>query len=135
MLERAPAPLELAHALVDLGAALRAAGQRTGAREALSRGLELATTCDAAPLAERAYQELRLTGARPRRPARSGVAALTPTELRIARLAAEGATNPTIAQQLFITTKTVEWHLTNAYRKLGTRSRDQLATHILNAKQ
>ncbi len=135
ILERAPAPLELAHALVDLGAARRAGGQRSGAREALSRGLELATTCAAGPLAERAYRELWLTGARPRRPARSGVAALTPTELRIARLAAEGASNPTIAQQLFITTKTVEWHLTNAYRKLGTGSRDQLAAQILNANQ
>jgi DNA-binding CsgD family transcriptional regulator len=134
-LERAPAPLELAHALLDLGTAMRAAGRRTDAREALSRGLELATSCDARPMAERAYSELRLTGARPRRPSRTGVAALTPTELRIARLAAAGATNPAIAQQLFITTKTVEWHLTNAYRKLGVDSRDQLATHLPNANQ
>ena len=135
MLDHAPAPLELAHALVDLGTALQATGLRTEARDALSRGLELATTCDARPLSDRAYHELRLSGARPRRPARSGVAALTPTELRIARLAAEGATNPTIAQQLFITTKTVEWHLTNAYRKLGIRSRDQLAAQFDISKQ
>ncbi len=126
-LEQAPAPLELAQALIDLGAAQRVAGQRIAARESLGRGFELAMACGAIVLADRAHQELRVSGARPRRAARSGVGSLTPTELRIVSLAAAGATNPTIAQQLFITTKTVEWHLTNAYRKLGTHSRKQLS--------
>jgi len=64
---------------------------------------------------------------RPRREALSGVDSLTPSERRVADLAAAGRTNRDVAQELFVTPKTVEVHLSNAYRKLGIRSRRELA--------
>ena len=85
--------------------------------------------------AELARAELRVTGARIRRPASSGPDALTPSERRIAGLAAGGATNPEIAQALFVTVKTVEMHLGNAYRKLGIGSRRELAAALGEAKE
>lgn len=127
ILEQSPSKLRLAHALVDLGAALARSGQPTPARPPLRRGLDLADRMGAAPLATAARQALHLTGARPRRSAISGAAALTPTERRVADLATKGLTNPQIAQTLFITTKTVQTHLTSAYRKLGIRTRGQLS--------
>lgn len=125
-LRRSPARLELAHALVDLGAALRAAGERAEARALLVEGLDLAHRCGATPLVERAGEEARAAGARPRRPRISGVEALTPSELRVARLAAAGSTNREIAEQLFVTVKTVKDHLGAGYRKLGIASRREL---------
>jgi class 3 adenylate cyclase/DNA-binding CsgD family transcriptional regulator len=125
-LEPSQARLEHAKALVELGAALRRANQRSESREPLRQGLELATRCGATPLAERAETELLATGARPRRIALSGVESLTPSERRVAQMAAEGNTNREIAQALFVTTKTVEVHLSSAYRKLGISSRSQL---------
>ena len=68
--------------------------------------------------------------ARPRTDARSGAAALTASERRVAGLAAGGETNRDIAQALFVTPKTVEVHLSNAYRKLGIRSRRDLAAAL-----
>lgn len=129
-LARTSAALERALALVDYGAALRRAGQRRAAREPLRAGLDGATRCGADALAERAREELVSAGARPRRAALSGPGALTPTELRVARLAAEGRTNREIAQALFVTRRTVEVHLTSAYRKLGIDSRDRLAAAL-----
>src|SRR5437763_16853982 len=90
--------------------------------------LYLALRCGATPLAERAREEAVAAGARHRRPWTSGVHALTPSELRVARLAAQALGNREIAQSLFITTKTVSDHLTSAYRKLNISSRDQLVT-------
>jgi DNA-binding CsgD family transcriptional regulator len=126
-LENTPMQLELAHSLTEWGAALRRAGARTAARDPLRRALDLAARCGATPLAQRARDEALAAGARPRRPWTSGVHALTPSELRVARLAAQGMSNRDIAQALFITTKTVSDHLTSAYRKLNISSRDQLA--------
>jgi DNA-binding CsgD family transcriptional regulator len=120
------ATLELARALVDRGAALRRAGERASAREPLHEGLELATASGATALAERARIELRAAGARPRRVARSGVDSLTPSERRVATLAAEGLTNAEVAQTLFVTVRTVEMHLSAAYRKLEIPSRAAL---------
>jgi DNA-binding NarL/FixJ family response regulator len=120
------ARLEQARALTDFGAALRRANRRTEAREPLRRALDLAAQCHAAPLADRAGQELVAAGARPRR-AISGVDALTPSELRVARMAAEGMGNRAIAQALFVTVKTIEVHLGSTYRKLGVSSRAALA--------
>src|SRR6185436_3802838 len=84
VLEPSPARLEHARALVELGAAVRAGGDRLAAREPLRAGLDLAQRCGATRLAERASDELRATGARPRREALSGRDALTASELRIA---------------------------------------------------
>jgi DNA-binding CsgD family transcriptional regulator len=130
VLERSPSKLALAHALVDHGAGLRRAGQRAQAQPYLRRGLELADRMGAHPLLARAREELLATGARPRRIAYSGAAALTPTERRVAELAAEGLTNSQIAQSLFVTPKTIQTHLTHAYRKLDIASRHELAVAL-----
>ncbi len=119
--------LEHARTLVALGGAIRRAGQRTAAREPLHAGMELAHTCGAGALAERARAELVAAGARPRRIMRSGVDALTASERRVAAMASDGMTNREIAQALFVTMRTVEVHLTHAYQKLNIRSRDELA--------
>ncbi len=126
-LRDSPARLELAHSLTELGAALRRTGQRAAAREPLAEALELAVRCGARRLAARAREELKATGARPRRAWRTGVEALTPSELRTVRLAAEGRTNREIAHELYVTLKTVEGHLSRAYDKLGIERRSQLA--------
>jgi len=126
-LERSPAQLELARALVDLGAAQHEDGQRTAAREALRMGLDIAHHAGAGALAAAARAELVAAGARPRRPAVRGTDALTPSERRVAELAAQGLTNREIAQALFISTKTVEFHLRNAYFKLRIGSRAELS--------
>lgn len=118
--------LEYAKALVDLGAALRRAGQPNNARERLAAGMSQAHACGATALMDRAHDELLVAGARPRRPALTGVDSLTPSERRVAEMAARGMTNKQIAQALFVTLRTVEMHLSNAYGKLEIRSRRQL---------
>ncbi len=130
VLSDSPAKLEHAKARTELGAALRRANRRSEAREHLRQAVELATICGATPVAARADSELLATGARPRRIALSGVASLTPSERRVAQMAAEGPTNREIAQALFVTQRTVEVHLTSIYRKLGISSRSQLATAL-----
>jgi ATP/maltotriose-dependent transcriptional regulator MalT len=130
VLADSPAKLEHAKARTELGAVCRRANARADAREHLRRGVELATICGAAPLAARAEAELLATGARPRRIALSGVRSLTPSERRVAEMAAEGPTNREIAQALFVTAKTVEVHLSSVYRKLGISSRSQLAAAL-----
>jgi DNA-binding CsgD family transcriptional regulator len=127
VLESSPARLEHARAMTDLGAALRRSRHRAEAREPLGQGLDLAHRCGATALAERARRELLATGARPRRLMVSGRDSLTPSEARIARMAAEGLSTPAIAQALFVTPKTVETHLGHAYQKLEINSRHQLA--------
>jgi DNA-binding CsgD family transcriptional regulator len=123
-------PHELAHSCLELGAALRRDGQRSDSREPLRRALELAHTCGADGLERRAREELAVTGSRPRSAFRSGVRALTASELRTARLAGDGLSNVEIAQQLFVTRKTVEKHLGNAYTKLEIPSRKELASAL-----
>ena len=126
-LDGTPWRLELARARCDLGAELRRAGSRREARAELEAAMGLAHACGATPLAERAADELRASGARPRRRAITGLDALTPSEERVAWLAATGRTNRDIAQELFITLATVETHLTRAYRKLEVPGREELA--------
>jgi DNA-binding CsgD family transcriptional regulator len=126
VLADSPAKLEHAKARTELGAALRRAKRRSEARDQLRHAVELATICGAAPLAARAETELLATGARPRRIALSGLESLTPSERRVAEMAAGGPTNREIAQALFVTAKTVEVHLSSVYRKLGISSRSQL---------
>ena len=125
-LKGSPAVLERAHSLCELGAALRRAGQRADARGLLAQALELAARCGARPLATRAREELNAAGARPRREWRTGVEALTPGELRVARMAAEGQTNREIAHALYVTMKAVEGHLARGYAKLGIAGRAEL---------
>jgi DNA-binding CsgD family transcriptional regulator/tetratricopeptide (TPR) repeat protein len=125
-LDGSEARLELAYALVDLGAAKRRANRKAESREPLRHGMDLATSCGAGTLAERARAELRSSGVRARRTAISGVDSLTPSERRAAGLAAGGRTNKEIAQELFVTLKTVEVHLSNTYRKLEIGGRSEL---------
>ena len=101
-------------------------GKRTAAREPLLEGLAQAARCGA-----RALEVPGAVGAGRDRGAsgpdgQAGVDSLTPSELRVARLAAEGGTNREIAQTLFVTEKTVETHLGRAFRKLDISSRRQL---------
>jgi len=126
VLEDSCARLEHAKALTDLGAALRRSGQRAEARPPLRRALDLAARCGAGPLADRARTELAAAGGHPRRTALTGSASLTPAERRVAEMAAAGATNRVIAQDLYVTPKTVEVHLSSVYRKLGITTRTQL---------
>jgi DNA-binding NarL/FixJ family response regulator len=127
VLQNSPALLERAHSLAAFGAALRRDGQRTKAREYLAEALDLAARCGAKPLIASVREELRAAGSRPRREWRTGVEALTPSELRVVRLAAEGSSNRDIAQELYVTLKTVEAHLARAYGKLGIERRSELA--------
>ena len=126
VLSDSPARLEHARVLVDLGATLRAAGQRTAAREPLIDGLTRAARCGSLTLERRARAELAAIGVRPRGIEGAGPDSLTPSELRVAELAAKGGTNREIAQGLFVTEKTVETHLGRAFRKLDITSRRQL---------
>lgn len=124
------AALEHARALTALGAALRRDGQRTAARTPLRSALHLASRCGATVLVEEARVELLATGARPRRLVLAGVDALTPSELRVAQLAAEGLSNREIAQSLFVSKRTVEAHLTRVYQKLDVARREELPSAL-----
>jgi DNA-binding CsgD family transcriptional regulator len=109
---------------------MRRAGQRARCREVLGEALDEARRFGAWRIRWLVHEELKLAGARPRRLAFSGVESLTAGQLRVARMAADGMTNREIAQALFVTPRTVEQHLYNAYKKLGIRSRSELATVV-----
>jgi len=126
-LERSSARLEHALALLELGAAIRRAGRRADSRQPLREALELARACGADAVAVRTHEELVAAGARPRRDPVESRSNLTASELRVARMAAEGMTNREIAQALFLTENTIETHLRSVFRKLDIRSRSQLA--------
>ena len=119
-------PIALAKTQVELGARLRRDNRRAEARRLLKLGLDTAHRLGAHLLADRAETELRATGAKPRRAVLTGVDALTASELRVAELAAQGLTNREIAQALFVTSRTVEGHLTQVFRKLDVPSREAL---------
>ena len=128
--EQAGVKLDHARSLVDLGALLRRANKRSEARDVLRQALDIAHRLGARPLAERAETELRATGARPRRVVLTGLEALTASERRVAELAAQDLTNREIAQQLFVTARTVEGHLTSVFRKLRITSREELSAAL-----
>jgi DNA-binding CsgD family transcriptional regulator len=130
ILERSPAPLEHARALVNLGAGLRVRGQHKHAREQLTHALHIAHRLHGVALADLARTELVASGARPRRQALTGPDSLTPAELRTARMAAEGQTNREIAQALFVSAKTVEAQLSQTYSTLSIHSRRDLAVAL-----
>jgi DNA-binding CsgD family transcriptional regulator len=134
ILQRSSARLDRARILVLLGRVLRRTGQPAEARAHLRAGLELAVWCGASSLANAAEQEIAASGMRRRcRTQLSGPDALTPSEHRVACLAADGLSNPDIANALYITRKTVEMHLGNAYRKLRINSRQQLRSLLVPA--
>lgn len=130
ILRESRARFELARSLAELGAALRRGKLRAEAREQLREAADLAQRCGAERLEERIGDELRIAGARLRRRTNSGAHSLTPSERRVATAAAAGVTNREIAQDLFVSLRTVETHLTNSYRKLGITSRAELAAAI-----
>jgi DNA-binding CsgD family transcriptional regulator len=118
---------ELARTELLLGARLRRAGQRRSAREHLRRAKDRFEAMDLTLWARRAASELNATGetARPRTPAAQKP--LTSQEARVATLVGQGLTNREVAAALFVSPKTVEYHLSNVYRKRGLRSRTELA--------
>lgn len=120
------AVIEEARALVAHGSLLRRLDRAEDARRPLRQALALADGAGAVVLAEHAAGELTAAGGRPRRRALDGPSSLTPAERRAARLAAAGHTNREIADRLVVTPKTVQFHLSNAYRKLGVASRAEL---------
>jgi DNA-binding NarL/FixJ family response regulator len=115
-------PFERARTELALGMVLRRDRRKKLAREALGRALDGFEALGAPLWSDRTRAEMARIGGR----APSSVE-LTPTEERVARLAADGAKNQEIADALFLSTRTVEWNLSNIYRKLGVRSRTELA--------
>jgi DNA-binding CsgD family transcriptional regulator len=125
-LEQSAMALERAWALHDLGAHQRREGRRVEARATLRAALEIADRHGGGEVAALARAELVQAGARPRRSAVAGPESLTPSERRVAELAARGLSNREIAETLWVTRKTVEVHLGHAYGKLRIRTRAEL---------
>jgi DNA-binding CsgD family transcriptional regulator len=105
---------------------LRQHGRRTEAQTQLRSAHDAFVAMGARPFAERAARELRATGAIVRGPDTETRNVLSPQEAQIARLAADGRTNGEIGAQLFLSPRTVEWHLGRVFSKLGVRSRKEL---------
>lgn len=127
VLRTTPARLELARACHDFGLALLRRDDKRGARGALRDGLDLAVGCGATALAARLEERLHLAGGRVARSGSQGIRGLTAGEERVCTLAAQGYSNKQIAELLVVSLRTVETHLTGAYRKLGITGRPQLA--------
>ncbi|HEX2262826.1 MAG TPA: LuxR C-terminal-related transcriptional regulator, partial [Pseudonocardiaceae bacterium] len=128
--ERARQPFEQARSQLCFGEFLRRHRRPTEARQVLGDALSTFTRLGARVWAQRTEAELRATGiaSRPRR--EGSTTQLTPQELQVALVVADGATNVEAAAQLFLSTKTIEFHLSNIYRKLGIRSRAQLVREV-----
>jgi DNA-binding CsgD family transcriptional regulator len=125
-LERTRIRVELARARLLYGEWLRREQRRVDAREQLRAAHEMFTTMGAQGFAERARVELLATGETVRKRTVETRDELTAQETQIARLARDGRTNPEIGAQLYISPRTVEWHLKNVFTKLGIRSRREL---------
>ena len=126
VLVESPAVRTRVWTLVDLGIALRARGDRGRSQEVLRQAAELAERTSMTAAARVAGAELEVLGGRGRESPVSGPGALTASERRVAELAVAGTSNRDIAAQLYVSTKAVEFHLTNVYRKLGITSRADL---------
>jgi len=122
--------LEAALARLALGERLRRERRRRDARAPLELALDRLDRAAAGPWAQRAREELRATGGPTGERRRGPTDELSPQELRIALLVAAGRTNPEVAGELFLSRKTIEHHLSQIYRKLGLRSRTELAREL-----
>ena len=122
----------MGRSLLAFGARLHRERQRAKAREQLRAALDVFDRLGAAPWSARAAAELRAAGARRRRGADADD--LTAQEERVALALASGATSRQVAAELFLSPKTIEFHLTQVYRKLGIRSRAELATAVATGK-
>jgi len=121
---------ELARTYLLYGEWLRRENRRTDAREQLRAAHQMLATMRIEGFAERARRELLATGETIRRRTVETAAELTPQEARIARLALDGHTNPEISTQLFLSPRTVEWHLRKVFTKLGISSRKELSVAL-----
>jgi DNA-binding CsgD family transcriptional regulator/tetratricopeptide (TPR) repeat protein len=124
--EQAQSPFALARTHLAYGEQLRRAGQRVAARRQLRAALDTFERLGAAPWAERARAELRASGETLRRREPHEREQLTPQELQIAFQVCEGKSNKEVGAALFLSHKTIEFHLSRIYRKLGARSRAEL---------
>ena len=123
--EQLDMPFELGRTLLVLGQVRRRRREKRAAASALERAVEIFDQVGARLWAERARSELERCGLR-----RAGADELTPTERRVAELAATGSTNRQIADAIFVSPKTVEANLARVYRKLGIRSRAELGAWL-----
>jgi DNA-binding CsgD family transcriptional regulator len=128
--ERSPRPLERARTELCYGERLRRAGRRVDSRARLRSALEIFDSLGAVPWSDRTRAELAATGETVRRRDPTVTERLTPQELQIALAVGGGQTNREVAASLFLSQKTIEYHLHNVYRKLDVRSRAQLAAHL-----
>jgi DNA-binding CsgD family transcriptional regulator len=131
-LEHREMPFETARTRLVLGERLRRSGRRVEARAELREALAVFERLGAQPWAERARTELRASGERVRRGSPTAAEQLTPQELQVALEVARGSTNREAAAALFLSPKTIEFHLRNIYRKLGIRSRTELVRRVLS---
>jgi DNA-binding CsgD family transcriptional regulator len=124
----------LARAHLLYGEWLRREHRRVDAREQLRIAHAMLADMGAEGYAERARRELLATGETVRKRTVETLDELTPQEVQVARLAADGQTNPQIGAQLFLSPRTVEWHLTKMFGKLGIRSRKELRAALSNVE-
>jgi DNA-binding CsgD family transcriptional regulator len=125
--DRTPIPFDLGRTELWYGQRLRRDRQKNAAREHLESAREIFDRLGARPWGHRARSELRALGVRVRNAAPLASAALTPQELRVAMSVSKGATNREASGALFLSPRTIEAHLSRVYRKLGVRSRTELA--------
>jgi DNA-binding CsgD family transcriptional regulator len=134
-LERTALRPDLARAHLLFGEWMRRAGRRIDAREQLRKAYEMFTDIGMEAFAERAQAELLATGETVRKRNVETLTDLTPQELQVARLASDGLTNPEIGARLFLSPRTIEWHLRKVFVKLGITSRRELRAALPNSSR